>query len=710
MFNENQRRYLLSRLRSIDETLSEAVERLAPSDSGRVFRSVSADATPSQRKILADYLAQVRFALRRFMLAHQLRDERRPTGGLWSLQTAVVFAGIAAEELRPKYWRGYGEVDPSSAAAAERFAAELTTLFHRMEAYLARGEGGGIAARLERLSGARDEIALLKELERVISAHGLTELRAPLETLVDRAAAPRFEIAVFGRVSAGKSSLLNWWLGQPLLPTGITPVTSVPTCIVHGETARVRIERSSGAPLEIPIAELAAFVSEQGNPGNEKRVLSVLIEAPSERLRGGIRLVDTPGLGSLATAGAAQTLEYLPQCDLGILLIEAGAPVAPDDLDVARALVDGGSDVVIALSKADRLSGTDLEQALAYVEAQFETRLSMPLTVRPISTIRAQSALAQEWFDRMLAPRLASHTERAAEALRRKIAVLRESVVALLDARLRAPQGRSAAASAVERPDGSLERSVEQTRRSEEQGAAPLHERIAQARSDFRQARSQLLDLKLWLPRYDTYLLESAADELARCWIERARVEEGIVERVEAAIARRADETGHAVARMLDELRDDVVGIVEECGARSGERGTARAERSQRDAKQEAQREIARPRGRPVFDVGAVMAARPDCRPLRWLPRWSRIARLLARARVRRTMLEAVSAQLGLHGEALHRWGLRYLDDLTRRFDAAIAMTESAARVGADRPMTDDAEKTARRDLERLQQWPADAA
>ncbi len=688
MFNESQRRYLLSRLLSIEETLSEGIERLAPSEPGRVFRTVSADATPAQRKILADYLAQLRFALRRFMLAQQLRDERRPTGGLWSLQTAVVFAKIAAEELRPRYWRGYGEVDPDSAAAAERFAAELTTLLQRIGDYVAGGEGG-LAARLEKLEAAGDEVRLLRELERIISAYGLTELRAPLRSLVDRAASPHFEIAVFGRVSSGKSSLLNWWLGRALLPTGITPVTAVPTRIVRGESVRVQVERTDGKPTEVPVEVIGDYVSEQGNPGNAKHVLSVLLEAPSPRLEGGIRLVDTPGLGSLATAGAAKTLEYLPQCDLGILLIEAGAPVAPDDLDVARALLDGGSDLIIALSKADRLAETDLEQALDYARSQFETQLSLPITLRPISTL-AGSALAQVWFDEMLAPRLASHTERAAQALRRKVAVLRESVMAILHARLSTAEG-------LPRPAGTA---------AAEETAARLHERIAQARSDFERARSQLLDLKLALARFESTLLEAAAEELARCWLESVADEESIIERTRAAIARRADEPGHAVVRMLESLRDDLIALIQAGRSGLGQPDPGDAERAER----ETERELVRPRGRPIFDVSAALAGWSGLLASRAMPRWAIIARPLARARLRATISPALASQLGVHAEALYRWSIRYLDELTRRFDAAVATLESAERFGAEPPLTMEMARTARRDLERLRHWPADAA
>ncbi|MGH8149029.1 MAG: dynamin family protein [Steroidobacteraceae bacterium] len=683
MFNESQQRHLLSRLRDIDERLSEALARLEPVDPGSLFRPVVPDASPAERRILADFLAQVRFALRRFTLTQQLTDSYRPPGGLKSLRTAVVFAEIAAEELRPRYWRGYGEVDPGSAAAAERFAADLTALLRRMEGYVAHGKGGGVAARLGQLSGARDEIALLTHLERIIAAHGLAELRTPLEVLVDRAARPRFEIAVFGRVSAGKSSLLNWWLGQPWLPTGITPVTAVPTYIEHGDTARAHIERARGPPIDIPAAEVAPYITEQGHRGAAERIVSVRIEAPSERLEGGIRLVDTPGLGSVATAGVARTLEYLPQCDLGILLMEAGAPVAPDDLDVARALLHGGSEALLVLSKADRLGGPELEQSVAYVKSVFESELSTTFDVRPVSVAAGHTALAERWFEELLAPRLASHAETAAEALKRKTAVLKESVAALLEIRLRkSPEDLA--------PDT----------------AAPAHERIAQVRADLERVRSELLDLRPRAAHLADALAECAAQTLARSWSEAIRGESSLLERVERAIARRADEVGHTVARMLDELRVEMAQIIEQCGLRREGPRKLGAE----GARREADLELPEPRGRPVFDTEAALAARPRCAPPRWLPVGFLLARPIARLRVRRVMLAPLQGELRLYGEALQRWGATYLHDLQQRFDAAVAIAEGLARAGADGAMTGAAAQAARCDLERLRQWPASAA
>ena len=177
---------------------------------------------------------------------------------------------------------------------------------------------------------------MLRDLESINTAHGIVELRAALEDLVERAGSPRYEFAVFGRVNVGKSSLLNWWLDRSVLPTGVTPVTVVPTRIVHGVTARAPIQLVNSPSIDIPLDQIAAYVAETGNSGNGKRVLELTIEVPSSRLDEGICLVDTPGIGSLAATGSRQAIEYLPRCDLTIQMIEASAPIGREDLDLAH--------------------------------------------------------------------------------------------------------------------------------------------------------------------------------------------------------------------------------------------------------------------------------------------------------------------------------------------------------------------------------------
>jgi GTP-binding protein EngB required for normal cell division len=664
MFGENQRRYFTSQLRYIDELLGEALHELDPEqDPHRVFQKIQHDATLAQRKTLGDFVSQVRFSLRRFIQAHDLNDNRALPSGLWAFRTAVSFARIAAEELRPKYWSGYGTVEPAAAAAGERFAAELVSILGRMDGYLLRGDGVELKDRLAQLEGLSEETALLRELERLIAAHGLIELRAPLELLIERARRPRFEIAVFGRVSSGKSSLLNWWLGDAILPTGVTPVTAVPTHIGYGEAPRAYLTVAGAREfIEIPLGELPRYVTEQSNPGNAKLLLNVDIELPAERLQPDIDLVDTPGLGSLATAGASQTLEYLPRCDLGILLIEAGSPISREDIDVARALIDAGSDLAVILSKADQLSASDLESARGYVDAQIARALGIPVIAQPVSTVPAHLSLAARWFEQEIVPRLTQHRDAAQLALKRKIAVLREAVAAAIDSRLTSTPGE---------PEGSAP-SV----------TAEL-DVIAQARFEIEQAVSTLRGLRIAHGDLSLQVTEALERELARGWLAR-EVEDRLRERVEQWARRAGSGPGDDVTRMLQQLHDRLIEVLQH-------------------AKQNPPEGLPSPRGRPMLEL-PTLSHRLYERP-RWLPPLGGVARLLARMRVSRSLIGEVRQQLLVYADALSRWGSEYLAELTTQFNAAIAPAETASR--ALDAFADPAQvQSARQDLESLRRWP----
>ena len=71
-----------------------------------------------------------------------------------------------------------------------------------------------------------------------VNARGFVELRSALSNIVARLESTSFEIAVFGRVSSGKSSLLNRIVERDVLPVGVNPVTSVPTRIAYGPMPR----------------------------------------------------------------------------------------------------------------------------------------------------------------------------------------------------------------------------------------------------------------------------------------------------------------------------------------------------------------------------------------------------------------------------------------------------------------------------------------
>jgi GTP-binding protein EngB required for normal cell division len=434
--NDNHQRHLLVTFRHIDNLLSEAEHVLATAGSASPFAEYTQDSTPVQRKVIHDYIQRVREAMARAMADLNLPLPAPVCGALWATRNYVAFAGIAVAEMEPKRMRGYGTLSEPDSKAIDGIVAELNAALDRLTAYLDKGPAADLQARLARLEQTRDEVPLLRELERVITAHGLVEFRGALTMLLDRLENHVFEIGVFGRVSSGKSSLLNHLLEGEVLPVGVTPVTAFPTRVSFGAKPQAVIEFAESKPLVVELARLAEFSTEQQNPGNAKHVTRIQAQLPARRLREGVTFVDTPGLGSLATAGAEETVAYLPRCDLGIVLIDAGSTLTHEDLTVVQALCQSGAKAMVLVSKADLLSFAERQQMAGYVARQLATQLNLELPVHLVSVVGADAALCDQWLETELMALVEKHREEAAVALKRKAGGLREAVIMVLDSRL----------------------------------------------------------------------------------------------------------------------------------------------------------------------------------------------------------------------------------------------------------------------------------
>jgi len=442
--NSNHQRRLAVTCRYIDKLLAEMESSLNISASKLAFPQYSADLSPMQRKVIEDYISRIRAQLVRVLDGQGME---RPTADIpvsRSLHANLAFVDIAAEELKPEYMRGYGEVPRQAAIELNGIAGELQGLVRQLDHYLMRGATEDLQTRLAKLEDSGDEISLLKRLESVISEHGLVEYRSTVSMILDRLEDNSFEIAIFGRVSSGKSSLLNAILETNVLPVGVTPITAVPTRLVYGQSPAVYVWFANRTPEQFDISQLPDFVAEQLNCGNEKHVTRIVVQLPSSRLRG-IAFVDTPGLGSLATRGAAETLAYLPRCDLGVVLIDAGSTLTPDDLQTIQGLYEAGIPAAVLLSKADLLTGADRSRVIGYVKEHINEELNFDLAVRAVSIMSGCKSLLTEWFDEDLSPLYSQRQELKMHSIRRKLGTLRQSVEMALRSRLRRKEDLSPA-------------------------------------------------------------------------------------------------------------------------------------------------------------------------------------------------------------------------------------------------------------------------
>jgi GTP-binding protein EngB required for normal cell division len=182
--------------------------------------------------------------------------------------------------------------------------------------------------------------------------HGDNAARA--QELLSRLAEDRFYLAVVGRFNGGKSSLMNAILGQSLLPTGIRPLTSVVTSVRYGSRPGIEVWFRNGTlPSHGPLADLAKYATEDGNPANEKAVQSVIVQAPIEKLRRGFYFVDTPGIGSDIAANSATTERFLPDADAVIFVTSFDSPIETEGTEFLGRVREHAGKIFYVVNKSD---------------------------------------------------------------------------------------------------------------------------------------------------------------------------------------------------------------------------------------------------------------------------------------------------------------------------------------------------------------------
>jgi GTP-binding protein EngB required for normal cell division len=633
--NPSQRRHLLTSCQYADKLLSEIESVLAASQSKSPFPRFKPDISPGQAKVVQDYISRMRAQLLRILASHGIPIPPAMFGSAHSIRVTLGFVDIAFDEVRPKRMLGYGALPPAAGTQLSGLVDEMHGIAARLAAYLAQGDAGGLAERLAHLQQAGTDIALVKALERAIGRQGLVEFRPALEHVVERFEGDTFEIAVFGRVSSGKSSLLNHIVGRDVLPVGVTPVTAVPTRLAYGSEPRATVWFADRKPERCAVERLADFVTEQCNPANREHVTRIVVELPSERLREGIVYVDTPGLGSLATGGAAEAKAYLPRCDLGVALIDAGAALTEDDLATIQALFDAGTPASVLLSKADLLTPEDRQRATHYAVEHIESDLGLSLPVHPVSIKAGYAGLVEDWLGREILPLYGRRAELSRQSLSRKIGALRLGVEAALKARLE----RS------EHPLGTAPA-----------GYAGLETELRKAAGRIVEAREECTKLAEGLLSCDDALMRSAAEAIAAAWKSDpvSAKDAGLLKaKLEAAAA----EKSARIPALVEEAALKAASALERTAKALGAEN-----RPDEDELLDVLKDL------PRFDIGS-LEARIAPSPIGALlgGRWARRG---AERRIQKTAGRRIAAAAASHARVTEAWVRRAFTDLQRRFES----------------------------------------
>lgn len=269
-----------------------------------------------------------------------------------------------------------------------------------------------------------------------------------LRELRDQLREGRLHVAVLGQFKRGKSTFLNALLGETVLPVSVLPLTAVPVLLLSGDSMSARVhflDRTAAQELAAETVasleqQLRHFVTEADNPRNRLQVAYVEVFFPAALLQQGLVLVDTPGIGSTHLHNTSTTLEWLPRCDVGLLVVSGEPPITEAELDFLREIQPQLSEWVAIFNKKDRLNPEELTQSLDFLHQVLSANVRPTPEILAISAREGLEARQQgndslwassglERIEKDLLHRLTSHKSRLlTQSLRRKARGLAEKI------------------------------------------------------------------------------------------------------------------------------------------------------------------------------------------------------------------------------------------------------------------------------------------
>ena len=253
--------------------------------------------------------------------------------------------------------------------------------------------------------------ALENQLSRLA---GFPELEGPkIQRLLDKLRQNRFNLVILGAFKRGKSTLINALLGEPVLPTAIVPLTSVVTILGYGDRLHIQVHFQNGQTREIRQEELINYITERGNPRNQKGVREVEIAYPSDYLKDGVRIIDTPGVGSVYSHNTEVAYNYLPQVDAAILVVTVDPPLSAAEQEFLHDIREYVHKLFFVLNKIDYVEDSERQEALDFTSQVLQENLATEkVTIFPISAklaLQAKSNGHPELLGASLLPQFEDH-------------------------------------------------------------------------------------------------------------------------------------------------------------------------------------------------------------------------------------------------------------------------------------------------------------
>jgi GTPase SAR1 family protein len=166
-------------------------------------------------------------------------------------------------------------------------------------------------------------------------------------------------VVVVGEVKRGKSTLVNALTGARVSPTsaevitlGIVAVVPPTVALPVGAARLLYPQQQRVVPTELAVRALSGT---QDDPTADRPIGAEI--ALESRWLPGVAVLDTPGVGGLASAHGRRAREAAAKASALLFVTDGAQPLTAPELDFLRELSEGVEHVVFVLTKTDRNPG-----------------------------------------------------------------------------------------------------------------------------------------------------------------------------------------------------------------------------------------------------------------------------------------------------------------------------------------------------------------
>lgn len=283
---------------------------------------------------------------------------------------------------------------------APLLASELLYLFKANNYAPRKFEESGIKADyLSRCEKLRD---LINEHPRELS----TTLLPEIVNLEDSIKDYYFKVYLLGPFSCGKSSLLNAWLGQDLLLTGLAPETAVASELIYSRDEKIVLyPMQDNMPTEtLPgvSQENLNRVKQRANAGELQKV-QIFLNNPRLQRYPGFCLVDMPGLSSALPAHENALNQFIMEGGYGIFCVPMhDGTIQEDGLSFLRRMEKFPCGFNLLMTKADEKAASDHQAIMNECKNAINNTLGIPLEYINSGIVSVKSESGTDDFNKLL--------------------------------------------------------------------------------------------------------------------------------------------------------------------------------------------------------------------------------------------------------------------------------------------------------------------